>query len=91
MAASAFNARLAQAKLLSKTDFDKASSHDSKSAVNKTKNDSAENNFKKQKTFVSSYFIGKSHFEKDGTQNYLVFQPIHKYIKLIANIIYISS
>ena len=23
-----------------------------------------------------SYFIGKSHFEEDGTQNYLVFQPI---------------
>ena len=91
MAASAFNARLAQAKLPSKTAFDKVSSHDSKSAVNKTKNDSTENKFKKQKTFVSSYFIGKSHFEEDGTQNYLVFQPIHKYILLIANIIYISS
>ena len=23
-----------------------------------------------------SYFIGKSHFEEDGTQNYLLFQPI---------------
>ena len=29
---------------------------------------------KKLKTFDSSYFIGKSHFEEDGTQNYLVFQ-----------------
>ena len=26
--------------------------------------------------FDSSYFVGKSHFEEDGTQNYLVFQPI---------------
>ena len=25
------------------------------------------------KTFDSSHFIGKSHFEEDGTQNYLVF------------------
>ena len=24
-----------------------------------------------------SYFIGKSHFDEDGTQNYLVFQPMY--------------
>ena len=35
----------------------------------------------KLKTFVSSYFIGKSHFEEDGTQNYLVFQPMYRYFK----------
>ena len=35
-----------------------------------------------------SYFIGKSHFEEDGTQNYLVFQPIIKYyqINTITNV-----
>ena len=33
----------------------------------------------KIKDFGLSYFIGKSHFEKDGVQNYLVFQPIYKY------------
>ena len=26
--------------------------------------------------FDSSNFVGKSHVEEDGTQNYLVFQPI---------------
>ena len=31
-----------------------------------------------------SNFIGKSHFEKDGTQNYLVFQPIFRYFKVIT-------
>ena len=31
------------------------------------------------KTFDSSYFIRKSHFGEDGTQNYLVFQPMYKY------------
>ena len=45
----------------------------------------------KLKTFDSSYFIGKSHFEEDGTQNYLVFQPLNKYFKLITNTDYISS
>ena len=33
-----------------------------------------ENDLNKLKTFGSSYFIGKSHFEEDGAQNYLVFQ-----------------
>ena len=36
----------------------------------------------KLKTFDSVYFIGIGHFEKDGTQNYLVFQPIFRYSKL---------
>ena len=40
-----------------------------------------------------SYFIGKSHFDEDGTQNYLVFQLIHKYFKFvnINNEWYITS
>ena len=45
----------------------------------------------KLKTFGSSYFIGKSHFGEDGTQNYLVFQPMHRYFKMITNTDYISS
>ena len=44
----------------------------------------------KLKTFDSSYFIGKSHFE-DGTQNYLAFQPINKYFEMITNTDYVSS
>ena len=31
---------------------------------------------KKLKTFDSSYFIGKSHFEENGTKKYLVFKPM---------------
>ena len=45
----------------------------------------------KLKTFDSSYFIGKSHFDEDGTQNYLVFEPIDRYFKMITNTDYISS
>ena len=45
----------------------------------------------KLKTFDSSYFIGKSHFKEDGIQNYLVFQPINRYIKVITNTDYVSS
>ena len=43
------------------------------------------------KNFDSSYFIGKSHFEEDGSQNYLVFQPLNKYLKVITNTDYVSS
>ena len=38
------------------------------------------------------YFIGKGHFEEeDGAQNYLLFQPISRYFKIISNKKYISS
>ena len=75
--ADVFNARLAQANLITKTDFDaKLSSLNRKITANKTKHLLVENEFKKLKTFDSSYFRGKSHFvDNDGTENYLVFQP----------------
>ena len=43
-----------------------------------TKHILVENELNKLKTFDSGYFIGKSHFEEDGVQNYLVFQPLNK-------------
>ena len=46
-----------------------------KNIQNKTKYLLVENELNKLKTFDSSYFIGKSHFDEDGTQNYLIFQP----------------
>ena len=39
---------------------------------------------KKLETFDLSYFIGKSHFEEDHTHNYLVFQPMYRYFKIVA-------
>ena len=73
LAADVFNARLLRANLVSKTIFDNTiSSLDGKIAANKTKNDSAENELRKLKTFDLGYFRGKSYFGEDGTQNYLV-------------------
>ena len=78
--------------MITKTDFDaKLSSLNRKITANKSKNLLVENELKKLKTFDSSYFIGKSHFEEDGTQNYLVFQPLNKYFKVIASTYYVSS
>ena len=45
----------------------------------------------KLKTFDSGYFDGKSHFEEDSTQNYLVFQPMSKYFQLNDYTLYILS
>ena len=57
-----------EANLITKTDFDtKLSSLHRKVTANKTKHVLVENEFKKLKTFDSRYFIGKSHFEEDGT------------------------
>ena len=52
---------------------------------NKTKHLLVENELNKLKTIDSGYFIGKSHFEEDGAQNYLIFQPMYRYFKLITN------
>ena len=60
---------------------------------NKIKYLLVENELDKLKSFDSSYFIGRSHFEEDGVQNYLVFEPIVRYFKVdtITNISYVSS
>ena len=92
LAADGFIARLVQANLTTKTDFDaKLSSPSQKITASKTKNLLVENELKKLKAFNLLYFSGKSHFEEDGTDNYLVFQPIQKYFELISNTQYISS
>ena len=68
------NARLAQANLITETDFDAMLSNlNRKTTRNKTKHLLVENELNKLKTFDSEYFIGKSHFEENGVQNYLVF------------------
>ena len=87
LAAGVFNARLTQANLVAKTDFDtKLQSFSKRVTSNKTKLLLVENELKKLKTFGLSNFKGKGHFEEDGTQNHLVFQPIYRYFKKIAGV-----
>ena len=87
IAANFFNARLAQANLLTKTDFStKLSSLNRKITTNRTKHLLVENEFEKLKTFNSIYSRSKWHFEEDGMQMYLVFQPIKRYFKVIPGV-----
>ena len=60
---------------------------------NKTKNTAIENELKKLKTFDLSYFRGRNYFDEDGNQNYYIFQPISKYLKVsnVSDIDYILS
>ena len=58
---------------------------------NKAKHLLVENELNTLKTFDSNYFIGKSNFEEDSAQNYLVFQPLNKYFEVITNTNYASS
>ena len=77
-----FAARLGQVNLVTKTDFDdKLSNLNRKNNSNKTKHLLVENELNKLETFDSVYFRGKSHLEEDGTQNWFVFQPIHRYFR----------
>ena len=76
LAADAFNARLAQANLITKTDFDaKLSSLNKKITANETKHFLNDNDL--------SYYRGKQNFDEgSGKQNYLVFLLMGKYFKL---------
>ena len=75
-----FKATLAQADLVTNKDFDiKLQDFSNRIISNKTKHLLVENELKKLKAFDLSYFRGKSHFEEDDTQNYLVFQPKQNY------------
>ena len=75
-----FAARLKQANLVAKAYFDdKLKSINRKTSSNKTKHLVVKNKLKKLKRFDLIYFRGKSRFEEDGTQNYLVFQPMYRY------------
>ena len=52
-----------------------------------------ETELKKLEKFYAAYFRGKNYFDGDGTQNYLVFQPMYKYFKTFVegSTPYISS
>ena len=72
--------------MITKTDFDaKLSSLNRKITNNKSKHLLVENELNKLKSFDSSYFRGKNYFDEDGTQNYYIFQPLFKYLK-VANV-----
>ena len=78
--------------MITKTDFDaKLSNLNRKITENRSKNFFLKKELNRLKTFCSSYFIGKSQFEEDDTQNYLVFQPLNKYFKVIANTEHVPS
>ena len=85
-AARVFNARLAQANLMTKTDFDaKLQSLNKKINSNKTKDLLVENEIKELNNFHAACFSGKNFFDDDGMQNYLVFQPVYKYFERTRN------
>ena len=82
MAADFSNERLAQANVITKTDFDtKLSGLNKKITTNKTKHLLVENELKNLEKFDAAYFRGINYFEEDGMQNYLVFKPVYKYFE----------
>ena len=86
--------------MLKKTDYNtrvveidtKVSSLDGKIVENKTKNKSIEHELKRSNKNFGFVILGNILFDGgDGSQAYLVFQPLHRYVKIIANTKYISE
>ena len=78
-----FDARIRLQNLVTKTDFDtKLNKVIDRVTSNKTKNLLLENEIKELNNFDAVYFRGKNYFDNDGTQNYLVFQPVYKYFEI---------
>ena len=87
-----FVARLAQANLITKTDFDnKLICQLKKINSNKIKYLLVENKFKKLQKFDWIYFKGKSHCEEYGAQNYLAFQPMYRYFTKVAGFVVVVT
>ena len=86
LAARIFNARLAQANLVTKADFDaKLQSLNKNINPNKTKHLLVEYEIKKKlNNFDAAYFGGKNYFGDNGIQNYLVFQLVNRCFKKIG-------
>ena len=85
-----FNAKIKGKELVNKSNFSRfidKSDLDKKIAALTTKAEliAEQDKIEKLQVFDSSYFLGKVHFEDDSTPNYLVFQPVHRYLKKTAN------
>ena len=85
LAARVFNARLAQAYLVTKTDFDaKLKKNCDRVTSHKTKHPLVETELKNKKNSMQPILKPKI-IIGDGTQNYLVFQPVYKYFEMVGN------
>ena len=80
--------------LVKKTDYNtgvveidnKVSILDGKINENKTKSWSIKNNLKRAIKNLLHIFLGNVFFDRgDGSQAYLIFQPLHRYVQVIAN------
>ena len=94
LAADAFNTRSAKINLIKKADFNtRMSSIENKIAENKSKNVSIEDKLKNKlgENFILLLLRNISFHGGDGSQAYLIFQPMYTYFKLNANTKYISS
>ena len=70
----------------------KLSSLDGKIVEKKTKNESIKNELEKATKNLLLFFLGNTFCGAgDGSQAYLIFQPLHRYVKIIANTKYISE
>ena len=78
---------------MAKANFDNiVSSHNGKFAEIKTKIESIQNELKRLRKGAGLVLLGNMFFDgRNGAQAYLIFEPIHRYVKIITDTEYISE
>ena len=84
------DAKITQKKLVNESGLDEkikalATKEEIKTLATKAELKVEQDKIVKLQTYGLSLFIGQSYFGYDGTQNYLVFQPLYDFFKSIGN------
>ena len=85
------DAKITQKMLDNESDLDEniktlAKREEIKALATKAELNTEQNEIVKLQTYDLSLFIGQSYFNNDGSQNYLIFQPIYKTITTFSGL-----
>ena len=78
------DAKITQNKLVNESDLDRKIKEDVKTLATKEQLLTKQDKIVKLQTYDLSIFIGQSYFNNDGSQNYLILQPIFRTITIFS-------
>ena len=83
---NALDATITKKKLINESDLDRKIKEEITTLATKAELKAEQDKMVKLQTYDLSLFIGQGYFINDGSQNYLVFQPIYKTITTFSGL-----